>query len=956
MVIAMTVNRYYENPEVIHVNAMPPHAIYELSAGKTLLSGTDWSFRFYPSVEAAEEVYFNPESDISAFEKVKVPSVIQLMGYDQVQYTNVNYPIPYDPPYVPDDNPTALYIKDISVDKRDDRRYYLSFHGVDSAYYLFVNGRQAGYGQVPHCIREYDVTDFLVSGKNRIGVAVLKWSDGTYLEDQDKFRFTGIIRDVYLLERPENHVRDYKLTADMHGTFSFELTDAVGNPEVSVMLCDGDDVIFTEDYEKPFTMELADIKLWSAEEPHLYTLIIDTPDETLTQSVGFVSSYIKDRVFYTNGQPIKLFGVNRHDSDPLTGPCVDEEHVRRDLLLMKEANFNCIRTSHYPSPEFFYKLCSELGFYVVAEADIECHGVIRKYGSAAKDNFALLAEDERFRKAFVERNRSNVLEHRNFPCITMWSLGNESGWGENFIEAAKAVKALDCRIIQYEGAQRAELDGFSVDTSVLDVDSYMYEPASDIRAYDRKKPVFLCEYIHSMGNGPGDAEEYFDAIMANEMAMGGCAWEWCDHAVLKDGKYLYGGDSGEYPHDGNFCVDGLVFPDRRPHIGLLGYRNVLRPIRSKLEGGTLVMKNMMYGFKDTASLSALITLYDERKVIREEKIVLPWIALRTEKTVAIPFDITDGQVLKVTYLDFDDHELGFDHFTLRPYAIKRSEGRKGNILLSEASDRFTVSVNDVSYSFLKKGASLCSVVRNGKELLAKPLTYDILRGFIDNDRKVKSSWEGAGYLHTQLKTYDVKAEKVKDAVTVSYDFSIAPVSKQPVLRGTSVFTVRDDGRLDVKVDVKKDMSYPYLPRFGVTLYLNGNGDDEISYYGYGPYEAYSDKNQASYPGYFTSRVSDMYEHHIRPQESGSHIGTYETEVNGIHIQSEKPYSFNASMYSVSGLLAADHDWELKEDGCINLHIDYKMGGAGSASCGPELADEYKVQDGEMSLSFSVTVK
>lgn len=952
----MTDTKYHENPAISHVNAEPSHAIYDISGGKTLLSGSDWSFAFYPSLEDADEAFFAPGADLSVLEQVKVPSVLQLMGYDQVQYTNVNYPIPYDPPYVPDDNPTAIYVKDITVMKKADRRYYLSFHGVDSAYYLYVNGKAAGYGQIPHSISEYDVTDLLEEGCNRIGVKVLKWSDGTYLEDQDKFRFTGIIRDVYLLERPINHVRDYKLSADMNGTFTFELTDVRGNPHVEVSLYDGDEVIFGEEYQGPISVCLDDVKLWSAEEPNLYTLYVETPEETITQRVGFMSSYIKDRVFYINGKPVKLFGANRHDSDPVTGPCVDEEHVRRDLLLMKASNFNCIRTSHYPSPDYFYKLCSELGFYVVAEADIETHGVTRVYGRAAKDNFCLLAEDERFRPAFIERNTSNVLEHRNFPCIAMWSLGNESGWGENFIEAAKAVKALDCRAIQYEGAQRAELDGFKIDTSVLDVDSYMYEPSAFIGAYDRKKPVFLCEYIHSMGNGPGDAETYYQAIMSNERAIGGCAWEWCDHAVLKDGMYLYGGDSGEYPHDGNFCVDGLVFPDRRPHIGLLVYKNVLRPIRSRLENDTLVMKNMMYAFKDTASLRALITLYDERTVIREEVIDLPWIAYMTEKTVALPFDISAGQVLKVTYLDEKGNELGFDHFTLKPYEVRKVKGEKGSPELSETKDRITVRVNGITYGFMKKGASLVSIVKNGKEYLAKPLTYDILRAFTDNDRKVKLIWEDAGFTHTQLKTYGYSVEKSEGEVIVSYDFAIAPVSKQPVLKGKTVYTVTSDGTLEVSVSAAKDGAYPYLPRFGVTLYVNGTGDDIVSYYGYGPYEAYCDKNQASYPGWFTSPVRDMFEHHVRPQETGSHIGTYETEVAGLLIQSEKPYSFNASMYSVEGIMAAAHDAELREDGCINLHIDCKMGGVGSASCGPELADEYKVLDREFLHEFSVTVR
>ena len=383
---------------------------------------------------------------------------------------------------------------------------------------------------------------------------------------------------------------------------------------------------------------------------------------------------------------------------------------------------------------------------------------------------------------------------------------------------------------------------------------------------------------------------------------------------------------------------------------------MLRPIRSRLENDTLVMKNMMYAFRDTSSIRALITLHDERTVIREAEIALPWIPYQSEKSVALPFDISSGQVLKVTYLDEEGNELGFDHFTLKPYEVRRVKGEKGSPELSETKDRIAVRVNGITYGFMKKGASLASIVKNGKEYLAKPLTYDILRAFTDNDRKVKLVWSDAGFTHTQLKTYGYSVEKREGEVRVSYDFAIAPVSKQPVLRGKTVYTVTADGTLEVSVSAAKDGAYPYLPRFGVTLYVNGSGDDIVSYYGYGPYEAYCDKNQASYPGWFTSPVRDMFEHHVRPQETGSHIGTYETEVAGLLIQSEKPYSFNASMYSVKGIMAAAHDAELREDGCINFHIDCKMGGVGSASCGPELADEYKVLDREFLHEFSVTVR
>lgn len=941
---------YFENPEINSVNKEPSHSIYNIEGGCRKLSRTKWFFKYFNSVDEVTSI-----SDTSSLKEVYVPSVWQLNGYDQIQYTNLNYPICFDPPYVPDENPAGLYIKDVEIDKKSDKSYYLSFHGVDSAYYLFVNSSFVGYSQITHDISEFDVTNFINSGSNRISVLVLKWCDGTYLEDQDKFRFSGIIRDVYLLERPIDHVVDYKLSATMDRDFYFEITNKIGKPKVVVSLLDHDKTIFSRIYEKPIFLRLDNVKLWSAEEPKLYKLVIESEGERITQVVGFVSFYIQDGIFYSNGKRIKLFGANRHDSDPIVGPCVDYDSVKRDLIMMKDSNFNAVRTSHYPAPDYFYTLASELGLYVIAESDIECHGVTRIMGGEVKDKFALLAKDERFTSSFIVRNSENVIEHRNFPCIAMWSLGNESGWGENFIRSAECVKSLDSRIITYEGAQRAQLDGLTIDASVLDINSYMYESPAFIKSYNDNKPVFLCEYIHSMGNGPGDIELYFDAIISNDRAMGGCAWEWCDHAILEDGKYYYGGDHNEYPNDGEFCVDGLVFPDRRPHTGLMCYKNVLRPIRSKLEGNTLKLKNMLYAFKDTSKeIRLLFTSYDQRSVLNEQIIIPPAISYGEEKSITLPEELLNGSVLKLSYLNNENSLLGFDYFVLKPYQEEKFDLVKSKLLVTEENNEIIIQAGKLTFTFLKKGATIFSIKKEGKELLSKQVDYEILRAFIDNDRKVKNIFYQANFHHTSIKTYSVNVEKSENCIRVIYDFAISPVARQPLMRIKAIYSVNEEGILSVNLECKKCEDYPYLPRFGLTFYLNGSNKDKLYYYGMGPYDSYIDKNQASYLGYFEDKVGNLFEHHIRPQENGSHFNTYFVKINGIVIQSTTPFSFNASMYSVAQILEKEHDFELKEEG-LNLHIDYKMSGVGSAACGPELRDEYKLNENEFSFNFDVII-
>ncbi|MDO5732327.1 MAG: glycoside hydrolase family 2 TIM barrel-domain containing protein [Eubacteriales bacterium] len=589
-----------------------------LSSKLQLLSGC-FDFRFFASFEALPAAAFEAE-DFDFEARIDVPSCWQMQGYDFQQYTNVRYPIPYDPPYVPDANPCGLYRRFFEIEPDADRRYELHFEGVDSCFYLAVNGEFVGYSEVSHVSSVFDVSPYLRSGRNELRILVLKWGVGTYLEDQDKFRMSGIFRDLYLLEREPAGLLDYRIESD------YEPETAVGRvflrPEfeaeaapitLRIAEIEGGELstIFEADYlpGEPIDVELSEVDAWSAETPHLYALFIESAGEVFYEDLGFRRIERHGSALRFNGSAIRLRGVNRHDSDPVTGFTISREQLLRDLLLMKAHNVNAIRCSHYPNAPWAYRLYDRLGFYVIDEADLEAHGVMMLYGAQhtlrefenqgiETGTYCHLACDPRFSSRIVDRSQRMFERDKNRVSILMWSLGNESGYGPAFEEAAAYLKSQDpIRLVHYEGA-RYQAVGRENDWSNLDVYSAMY---SSIEEYEERfakgelcdKPVMLCEYIHAMGNGPGGIADYEAFFERHPHFLGAFVWEWCDHGLDRgldasgQRRYAYGGDSGELLHDGNFCVDGLVTPDRQASTGLRGYKNAMRPLRLMAEAETL---------------------------------------------------------------------------------------------------------------------------------------------------------------------------------------------------------------------------------------------------------------------------------------------------------------------------------------------------------------------------------
>ena len=702
----MIVPRYYEDLSVLHENTMPVRAYYipaskrmdnlveqrEASDRIQFLNGT-WKFKYFDSIYDVKEEFYKVGFDVSEYADIKVPGVWQNAGYDCHQYTNIRYPFPFDPPYVPQDIPCGAYVYDFEYSKDEKAgKAFLNFEGVDSCFYVWVNGSYVGYSQVSYATSEFEVTELIKEGHNTIAVFIMKWCDGSYLEDQDKFRMSGIFRDVYILKRPDNAIRDYRVTTTASGeTASVKLeVEFMGQTSVNVLLEDKNGAVVASAEMKGNTsveLEVSCPVLWNTENPYLYTLVLETENETIVEYVGFRTIEIIDKVIYFNGQKIKFRGVNRHDFDPITGCAISMEQLMTDLTMMKQHNFNSIRSSHYPNAPYFYQLCDKYGFMVIDEADIEAHGPFMLYRKEDTDYNRFkrwnekLADNPAWETSILDRVQLMIGRDKNRPSIVMWSMGNESAYGCNFEKALKWTKEFDpSRITQYESARYRNYD-VMYNYDHLDLYSRMYPSFDEINEYlekDASKPFLLVEYCHSMGNGPGDFEDYFRLIQKNDLMCGGFVWEWCDHAINKgkaeNGKtmYYYGGDHGETVHDSNFCMDGLVYPDRTPHTGLLEYKNVYRPARVvsyDAENGKLILHNYMDfdDLKDFVKVQYEVTC--DGLTVDSGKVTVPSIAPHGEAEMELKVRIpSKGKVfLKVFYTLKKEmgliplgHMLGFD--------------------------------------------------------------------------------------------------------------------------------------------------------------------------------------------------------------------------------------------------------------------------------------------------------
>ncbi|MEQ3132323.1 glycoside hydrolase family 2 TIM barrel-domain containing protein [Blautia fusiformis] len=1006
----MIVPRYYENLSVLHENTMPARAYYipasrrmdnlvehrEESDRMQLLNGT-WKFQYFNSIYDIQDSFFEKNYDTENFDEIQVPSVWQMAGYDTHQYTNIRYPFPFDPPYVPQDIPCGAYVHTFEY-SRDEKapKSFLNFEGVDSCFYVWINGSYIGYSQVSHMTSEFDVTDVLQDGTNTVAVLVMKWCDGSYLEDQDKFRMSGIFRDVYILKRPKQAISDYHIKTrieDMLAKVEIEMKFySPLNVNISIEDRNGAVVALGSIAEEgTAVLEIASPELWNTENPYLYKMILETENEVIVDHIALRKIEIKDQVIYLNGQKIKFRGVNRHDSDPVTGFTINPEQITTDLTLMKQHNFNAIRSSHYPNAPFFYEMCDKYGFMVIDEADIEAHGPFMIYRKEDTDYNRFkrwnekIADDPVWEEAIVDRVKLMVERDKNRFCIVMWSMGNESAYGCNFEKALEWTKNFDPdRITQYESARYRNYDE-TYDYSNLDVYSRMYPALSEIQEYldkDGSKPSLLVEYCHSMGNGPGDFEDYFQMIQDNDKMCGGFVWEWCDHAIAhgtaENGKtiYAYGGDHGEEIHDGNFCMDGLVYPDRTVHTGLLEYKNVYRPARVisyNKESGELVLHNYMDfdDLKDYVKISYELT--QDGLVISKGKLPEVSAAPHSEGKINLKINVPESGkcYLKFIYhlkkelplLD-EDHILGFDEIEVSQKDAKCQLAEKwvektvtdSELQVSEDDTQIHIKGREFAYTIDRRTALFTEMKFAGREYLNHPMELNIWRAPTDNDMYIKSEWKKAHYDKAYTRSYTTEVVQGKHGVKITSHASVVAETVQKILDVTITWKIEAAGKLDADIAVTKDDEFPDLPRFGVRMFLDKKLS-AVRYFGMGPQESYCDKHQAASHGLYRADVGDLHEDYIRPQENGSHYDCEYVELNnsryGIVASAEKAFSFNASYYTQEELEKKTHNYELIESDSVVFCVDYALNGIGSNSCGPVVLEQYRFDDVLFRFQFTL---
>ena len=914
----------------------------------------EWQFTYYSSPYDVEEL--SGEAGDGIHGTIQVPGVWQLQGYGSPQYTNVRYPIPYDPPYVPDDTPVGVYDRGFTLPASfRGRQTVIRFEGVSSAYYVYVNGHLAGFSKGPHLPAEFDISAFLQDGENALRVVVLQWSDGTYLEDQDMWRHAGIFRDVALLSFGKMRIADLIASTTLTNDYrdgEITITARVWNAgTVRLTLLDGEETVFTElcdviSGEAGLTAEIKNVKPWTAETPHRYELIAEISGQAERVYVGFKKIEIKDGVFYLNGKNVKFLGVNRHDTHPLLGFYTPVNDMEKDVLLMKRYNMNTVRTSHYPNDPRFLDLCDKYGLYVVDETDIECHGITHV------SHYDDIAKDPKWKTQFVDRGVRMVMRDRNHPSIFMWSLGNESGYGCCHEAMAEAIRKIDtARPIHYER------DQWEKEALTADVTSRMYANIPFMKDYaegNPKKPLFQCEYCHAMGQGPGLLEAYWQTFQAYPQLMGGCIWEWADHGLVKEENgqqyYAYGGDFGEWPHDGCFCVDALTYPDRTPHTGLIEYKHVIRPVRAEMvdEAKGVVSFRNYYAFLSLSHLAGRYAVVAGDKTLAQGEISLNTPAGETEEVTLNLGAYPAGAMLNFTFTLKEDtlwakagHVVAQDQLALALGQAQPAVHLPRNELTLEKVHRgCVVKGQDFAAGFNQEG--LCGLTFHGVKLMESGLRVNLWRAPTDNDNgwpNISKKWEELGLNHLQCRNDSFSASLNDHTAVIEISGVYGQKVTPPLLRVTQKYTVTGEGKIGLEITYAplKEIA-EYLPRLGFRFEMP-KGFDRLIWQGRGPHESYPDKKTGALIGRWETTVDETHEPYVRPQENGAHEDTaFAALLNnrGIGlVAAGDGFSFSAHHYTPEMLTAAQHTIELGRTDGVTWLIDGAMGPIGTASCGPE---------------------
>ncbi len=1006
----MTTFSDWENPRLLHRSRQEPRATFvpfadAMSAMQgdrvqspffRLLNG-DWKFAHVPDISRVPTGFYEAAFEDAGWAALPVPGCWQLHGYGIPVYTNVNYPFPVDPPYVPSENPLGLYRTTFPLPSDwSDKHISLVFEGVCSLFTVWVNGVEIGLSKGSHVPAEFDLTSAVTPGENLLAVQVHHWSDASYLEDQDMWRLNGIFRDVYLLARAPVSLRDVSIKtwvgdgedlkvsreavpgpdSPFHLRVGAALPGASDGHSITAALYDaaGSEVqTFTLGESWQAEVVTDSPKRWTAEDPYLYTLLVTLtgPDgeviETLPFAVGFRDIRIAERQLFVNGSPIKLRGVNHHDTHPDRGYAMTREDMERDVRLMKQHNMNCVRTSHYPPDPYFLDLCDRYGLYVVDEADVETHG----FGAASHVKY--ISDDPLWEDAYVDRAVRMVARDKNHPSVIIWSLGNESGMGRNHEAMAAAIRALDSsRPIHYESAG---------EHPVVDIVSVMYPSVAEVvrqgERTDDPRPWYMCEYAHAMGNGPGSLKEYQEAIDTHPRLLGGCIWEWADHGLRRrtdDGQewFAYGGDFGDQPNDGNFCIDGLCSPDRVPHPGLIEFKKIIEPVTLEVTDAP-TGKIRLTNRQDHRSLDHLALHWQalrSAEVIDAGQMVLPHIPAHESAAITLPVELPPGTVETPTLLNVSlrlkedapwapaGHEVAWGQAVSAEHTqFAAPEKETAPLQVGDKEYFVTVTGGDFSLTLDKIHGQLTAWEHRGVSLLADGPRLQVWRAPTDNDVHMAADWRKAGLNRLWHRTSRAAVTaQTAQVVELTVESVLGAYPIPPAFTATYIYTVTSDGVLTITTQVTPLGTLPTLPRVGLTLQLPA-GFTRFRWAGLGPHESYPDRKQSARFGVWSGTVSEQMEPYIRPQENGNKADTLWAEVTNDHGQglrvSGVPH-VSALHFTAEDLTAAQHTFDLTPRAETVLNLDDAQGGLGSNSCGPGPLAEYLIAPEER--EFTVTLR
>lgn len=997
----------WENHQIDGINRMPARAHFLTfpSKEKALLNNNRythafknlngvWKFMFLDAPEYSPEGFFNSDFDVTKMDDITVPGNWQLQGYGKMHYSDLWYNFPINPPYVPTENPTGIYKRTFFVEESyRDKKIIIRFCGVDSAYHLWINGKEVGYSKVARNESEFDITDLIrVGEENDVTVRVYQWSDGTYLEDQDMWWESGIFRDVELIGVPKDGINDYKVIADLddeykNGIFKVEaFLRTTKEVNVTFELVDaGENTVFTKtvvakEGKACIDEVIADVNHWTAETPYLYKLFMTVEDdgqivEVIPQNVGFRNIRLNGETFLVNGVAIKFKGVNRHDYSPQNGRVVSREEIEKDIILMKQFNINAIRTSHYPNSYYLYDLCDEYGMYLIAETDLECHGF------ELTGDYKWITDDPSWELAYVSRMTRMIERDKNHPAIIFWSLGNESAFGCNFRKMTDVAHEMDpTRLVHYEG---------DFDVESADVYSTMYtwieNPKKPYLMKDiiekSKKPHIHCEYCHAMGNGPGNLKDYQDLVYAHDKLQGGFVWEWFDHGIesfTESGEkyYRYGGDFGDDPSNKDFCIDGLIMPDRTPSPGLYEYKKVIEPITTTAVDIQKGIINLLsrYDFANLDRFNLVYKVMEDDVILQTGFMAVPSIEARANKDITLPYDLSaikvkpgahyyvniSYQLREDTSYAFSGHELATAQFELPLYKegiVVRPEG-----ILNVEKEHTTLHVKGANFSldFNLVNGNLMNIVRDGMQILSKGPRLTLWRAPISNDMEIIDKLKKVYFLHLEHEVVmNIDYHMEGNILKVEVDTINSTTNSAWHFKTKYVYTVCPSG--DILIDVegtpsgRVDLAPDMLPRIGVSMHLD-KSMEHVRYFGMGPGENYADSKEAAQMGLYANTVDGLFTNYVIPQENGNHMGCKWVSMTndrgmGLLASTEGDFNFSASWYEDKDLDDAKHTCDLVKRDYIVFNVDYKQNALGTNSCGQWQLDKYRTKFEDFKLSL-----